>query len=441
METEQGLRDMRVRKARQDTRLLFITGILLAISLGLLLAIYTRRQLLRLSQTYSKWVNLAERRAQDLQDSHEWLDTTLHSIGDAVIATDVKGMLQFMNPIAEKVTGWTREEAQGRPLREVFNISNEQTHEPVESPVQKVMRLGTVVGLGNHTMLRRKDGSEVPIDDSGAPIRHRNGEIFGVVLVFRDVSGRRRAEQAMRSSEKLAVVGRLAASIAHEIHNPLDSVYNLLYLLERNPGLPAEARDMTQIAMDELARVTQITRQMLTYTRETQMPVEVKPSDLLDSVLTLYSGRINSGQIHLHREYDFAGSIRTYPGEMRQVFSNLLLNAFDAVGQGGTVKLRLAQSRDWGHEERAGVRVTISDNGTGIRPEHRARVLEPFFTTKGEKGTGLGLWVTAGILNKYGGSMRFRTSQQPRYRGTVFSVFIPDAALEVQPSAMDARAS
>ena len=168
-----------------------------------------------------------------LRQSEERWSTTLRSIGDAVISTDANGKVMFMNEVAEKLTGWPLSEAQGRDLEEVFNIVNEVTRIKPESPVAKVIRMGQVVGLANHTALIRRNGTELPIEDSGAPIRDKEGQVTGVVLVFHDISEKRRAEKAVRDSERLAMTGRMASTLAHEIHNPLDTVGNLLFLIDQ----------------------------------------------------------------------------------------------------------------------------------------------------------------------------------------------------------------
>ncbi len=239
-----------------------------------------------------------------------------------------------------------------------------------------------------------------------------------------DVTERRQAEAALRRSEQQAATGRLAASIAHEINNPMAAVTNLLFLLQKHPSLDLVALQYARMAEEELHRMAHITRQMLGFYREASAPVAVDLASILDDVLQLYSRRIAGSGAEVERRYDPAPPIEVLPGEMRQVFSNLLLNAVDAVGPDGRIWLHVFPSRDWKNPERTGIRVVFADNGPGIRPEYRQQIFEPFFTTKGQNGTGLGLWVCRGIVQKHNGSIRVR-SGYGRGSGTSFSIFLP----------------
>jgi PAS domain S-box-containing protein len=364
-----------------------------------------------------------------LQASEQRWSTTLQSIGDAVISTDAAGKIDFMNAVAQKLTGWTLAQAMGRELPDVFDIVQEVTRIRPENPVAKVIRLGKIVGLANHTVLIHRDGSEIPIEDSAAPIRDSSGQMEGVVLVFHDVLEQRRVEAALRSSERLATTGRLAATIAHEIHNPLDAVGNLLFLISQETK-EASTGEYAGMASGELARVTQMTQQMLGFQREALKPVPVKLGEILTNVIALYDRKIKTADIHLELQIDHDAHIVALPGELRQIFANLVGNAIEAVGpRHGTIALRAYPS----HDRRRGVPgvcVVVADNGPGIPPEVRSKIFEPFFTTKGEGGTGLGLWITSDILRKYDGTMRLRSCTRPERSGTCFSIFLP---FEVRP--------
>lgn len=200
--TEEELQLQRTTRARQTTTLVLVVSLLSALGLGVALAFATRRVLLQLSNTYNNALQSAEKNEQELYTQRELFRSTLVSIGDAVISTDVRGAIVFMNPVAETLTGWTTDEAQGKPIDDVFKIVNEQTHEPAEVPIRQVLNEGIVLGLANHTMLVRRDGTSMPIDDSAAPVRDLNGVLVGAVLVFRDISERYRSEQELRASER-----------------------------------------------------------------------------------------------------------------------------------------------------------------------------------------------------------------------------------------------
>jgi len=382
---------------------------------------------------------IERRRAQEaLRDGEERFRTTLGSIGDAVISTDSHGCVQFINAIAQELTGWSQAEGAGLPLAQIFRVRRED-HQPLEDPVQRVAQSGAVVTLNERTVLLTRAGREIPIDDTVAPIRDDQGQFMGAVLVFRDVRARRRAEDALRASEKLAATGRLAASIAHEINNPLESVANLLYMIEHHAGLDDTARNYARLAEQELERMDKIVKQTLGFYREAAAPVPVRVAGVLDNVLELYGRKIQRAGVRVRKNYRFDGEIHAFPGEMRQVFSNLLINALEACGDGGAISLHVTRSRDWTEPQRQGVRVTIADNGPGIPPENLHHIFEPFFTTKGEQGTGLGLWISYGIVQKHGGRIRVRSRTGPRRRGTCFSVFLPGEPVFPQQQAPASR--
>jgi PAS domain S-box-containing protein len=365
-----------------------------------------------------------KRAEESLRQSERRWATTLHSIGDAVISTDANGRVMFMNEVAEKLTGWSLSEAQGRDLNEVFNIVNEMTRIKPESPVAKVVRMGQVVALANHTALISRSGTELPIEDSGAPIRDKDGQVTGVVLVFHDISEKKRAEKAVRDSERLAMTGRLASSLAHEIHNPLDAVGNLLFLIDQDADSSEAVRQHVSLASEEVTRVTQMTRNMLSFQREAKKPVPIKIGEVLDSVITLHERKIWSAAIKVEKQVDFKEGLLGLPGEMRQVFANLVSNAIEAIGKNGKIRLHAYASTDW-RRGRRGLRVTVADNGPGIPAEIRNKIFDPFFTTKGESGTGLGLWIIAGIVGNNDGMLRLRTVTRAGRSGTCFSVFFP----------------
>ncbi len=241
--------------------------------------------------------------------------------------------------------------------------------------------------------------------------------------VTMDITDRVRSEIAIRNAEKLALVGRLSSAIAHEINNPLEAVTNLLYLLDGSP-LGTVEKEFVSMAQMELARVSQIAAQTLAFSRQKNDREPTHLGELLDSALTLYNSRLHNAGIQIHRGYRYRQPVPCYPGEMRQVFVNLIANAFDAMRSGGRLTLRERLAR---HPltNRLGVRITVADNGIGMGPAVKNRIFEAFHSTKGNNGTGLGLWITKGIIEKHRGSMCFRSSDHPLHHGTVFSLFLP----------------
>ena len=244
----------------------------------------------------------------------------------------------------------------------------------------------------------------------------------------RELAEQKRMEQALRHSEKLAASGRLAAAIAHEINNPLEALTNLFYILQLQPSLDEPARQYAALADKELQRVARITRQLLAFHRESLRPAPMKISEILDDVVELYAPKLASSEISVEKDYESEEAVEGFPSEIRQVLANLVSNAMEACGAQGKIRLHVFAARERRHPFRHGVRVCIADTGSGVRIENRQKIFEPFFTTKGEAGTGLGLWVSRGIVQKHEGSIRFRSSVRPGRSGTVFSVFLPSAA-------------
>ncbi|MGI9101971.1 MAG: two-component system sensor histidine kinase NtrB [Terriglobales bacterium] len=271
----------------------------------------------------------------------------------------------------------------------------------------------------------RPDGSIRWMVANGRIFYDEQGNAVRMIGVNMDVTDRKYAEEALRQTEKLAATGRLAATIAHELNNPLASVTNLLYILGNHAGLAEEAKSYVTMAQQELARVSYIVRQTLSFHRQSEFPVALSLTELLDTLLPLLEARSRGRSIRIERRFEGEHITVGFPAELRQVFSNLLINAVEASKTNGLIVVHVFPSRRWNKQPEIGTRVIIADNGVGISLEHRRHILEPFFTTKGDKGSGLGLWVTAGIIEKHGGSLRMTSSTTPGRTGTTFSVFLP----------------
>lgn len=264
---------------------------------------------------------------------------------------------------------------------------------------------------------------------SAYPVRTGPGQLRWAGIIVRDVTERVRSEEALRKTEKLAATGRLAASIAHEINNPLEGLMNLLYLLRNFSGLEGAAREYASLAEQQARRIAEIAQKTLRFYRQSTLPVRVQVADLIDSILDLYTVRMNTVGIRLEREIDNSATLFCFEGEVRQVLSNLIDNAIDASSEGGKLVVRARRSRDWAEQDGAsGVRFTVADTGSGMTPQVRNRIFEAFFTTKESTGTGLGLWVSMEIIQKHGAHIhvRSRSADSGRSSGSVFQLFVPD---------------
>jgi PAS domain S-box-containing protein len=260
---------------------------------------------------------------------------------------------------------------------------------------------------------------------SAAPLRLPADGTSGAVITLFDIEERKRTEEYLRRSERLAATGRLAATIAHEINNPLAAVTNVLYLLTTDPRLDPSLKEYAQVAQSEISRVAHITKQTLAFHRDANLPVQVNLNDVAESVLYLYGQQLRAKSLRVHKEINFSGDVIGFPNELRQVISNIFENAIEASPRSGQLRLRVYASHEYINSHKPGVRIIIADDGPGIRQEDAQHIFEPFFTTKGEKGTGLGLWVCQGIIQKHGGYIRMRSSTNSRHSGTVFSIFLP----------------
>ena len=275
----------------------------------------------------------------------------------------------------------------------------------------------------------RSDGSVFWVTARGRVFRDQGGAPVKMTGILLDVDARKEAEEKLRRTEKLAATGRLAASIAHEINNPLEAIVNLVYLAKSDATLPPATLRYLELADKELARVAHLAKQTLGYYRDPSAATPLRVSLVLDEVLALYGRRLESKDISLQKEDCSDSEVIGFEGEIRQLFSNLVANAIDALPAHGRLRVRVAATRP--SSGRTGVRVTVADNGCGMRREVLARIFEPFYTTKDETGVGLGLWLSQSIAEKHGGRIQVRSSARNGSSGTVFSVFLPHRPAEL----------
>ena len=282
------------------------------------------------------------------------------------------------------------------------------------------MRNRALEPLGNLVLLERPVRPETFLSTVQAALRGRVKQ-----YQVRDfLSQSRAADEALRKSEKLLVAGRLAAGISHEINNPLASVTNLLYLIGTSTSLE-EAKAHRDIAAGELARISEIVTQTLRFYREQSRPSVVQITDIVDSALLFYRGKLTNAGIAVEKDFRECAPILAVGGELRQVILNLISNSLDALQRGGTLRIRAANTRERSNGSRPGIRLTFADSGCGIQPAIRKMLFEPFVSTKGDTGTGLGLWVSSQIVGKHGGKIQVKSRAQSNDTGSVFSIFLP----------------
>ena len=367
-----------------------------------------------------------------IRASEHWFSTTLKSIGDAVITTDMRQTVTFMNPIAERLTEWKAAEAVGVPLQAVFRIINEKTRTPVESPVDKALHRQGVVGLSESSILISKGGREIPIDNSAAPIKDEKSEVTGVVLVFREITDRKKLEKQLRQAQKMEAVGTLAGGIAHDFNNLLTAIRGsvdlaMLSIKQEDPIF----QDLREIQISA-ERASDLIRQLLLFSRNQPMEFHfISLNKIFENHLKLLHRLIGedigiSTSLHPHLRTISADKVT-----IEQVIMNLAINARDAMPRGGKLSIRTENVKiDEEYcqsvpEARPGdfVRFSITDTGEGMNAETVQRIFEPFFSTKGPgKGTGLGLSVVYGIVQQHGGWINVYS--EPGH-GTTFKVYFP----------------
>ena len=367
--------------------------------------------------------------AQDaLRRHHELLAVTLASIGDAVITTDTQGRMTFLNSVAATLTGWPADEACGRPITEVVRLLHEQTRQPVVDPVTRVLAAGRGVDLAHHTALLTRDGREVAIADTAAPVRDQTGTLHGVVLVFRDVSAERRREDELFRMRKMESVGVLAGGIAHDFNNLLTGILGNISLAKMLLG-GAEARVVARLTEAEHAcqRATALTQQLLTFARG-GAPIRhtVALHDVLHESVTsaLHGTTVRSDMSLPATLWPVDGD----EGQLSQVLHNIVLNAVQAMPQGGTVQVR-AENVAWTTslalplQEGRYIKITVRDHGGGIPAAVLPNIFDPYFTTK-PSGRGLGLATAYAIVTKHDGHL---TVESEEGVGTTFSLYLPAA--------------
>ncbi|MGD2247680.1 MAG: PAS domain S-box protein [Candidatus Methanofastidiosia archaeon] len=366
---------------------------------------------------------------ESLAAEKEQLAVTLRSIGDGVITADMEGTVVLVNKVAEKLTGWSQEEASGRDLNEIFATADERTGTPCENPVEKVLSSGTVVGLGNNTMLIAKDGTERIIADSGAPIRDRNSRIVGVVLVFRDITEKRKMEQELLRAQKLESLGILAGGIAHDFNNILTAVLNNVTLAKINAQDTTIETKLTKIEKASL-QAKNLTHQLLTFSKG-GTPIK-KVTSITDLIEESASFALRGSNVRCHFYIaDTVWPVDIDEGQISQVINNVIINADQAMPEGGIIQVRVGNavvnSDDTvpipqGHY----IKISITDEGVGIPKNHLSKIFDPYFSTK-QKGSGLGLATSYSIVKRHNGLIDVESQVGV---GTTFHIWLPASVKE-----------
>jgi PAS domain S-box-containing protein len=359
-----------------------------------------------------------QKRDSALQESERQFRSLADSIPQLAWMGGPNGELFWYNRRWYEYTGTTPQQMLGWGWRSVHDP------EKLDAVIEKWKRaIETGEPFDMIFPLRGADGTYRDFFTLASPVRDDKGNVARWFGTNTDITEQRRAEEALRQTEKLAATGRLAASIAHEINNPLEAVINLVYLARKQP---ANARKYLDLADQELERIAQITRNTLGFYRDSSSTKEVDISEVLGEVIALYWRKIQFKNISVRPDYGNGIKIVGFPGEIRQIFANLVANAIEALSAEGSLVIRASRVTLRDGSNRTGVRITFLDNGIGIAPENRNKIFQPFYTTKKDVGTGLGLWLTLQLVEKHHGSLRVRSSVEPGRSWTVFSVFLPE---------------
>jgi PAS domain S-box-containing protein len=331
--------------------------------------------------------------------------------------TDAGGKVVDLNKALARIVDRGPAEIQGENLFQLTHPEDQSRHEAL---LQQLLA-AEIPGFVIEKRYVRPDGDVVWVRNSVSVMGQEQAEPPHLVSICEDITARKRAERVLEQQEQMASVGRLTSSILHEINNPLEAIGNLIYLATHTPNA-SDAKAYLKQADEELGRVSQITAQGLQFHRQTLVPAPTNVISLMRSVLSLFKGKLRGAGVNIDFRSDDAPELTCFPGEIRQVFVNLISNAIESMRHGGQISIRVRPGTDWrGHER--GVRITIADTGEGISPEARKHIYDAFFTTKGSQGSGIGLWVTSNIVKKHQGHIHMRSV--PGVRGTVFTLVFP----------------
>jgi PAS domain S-box-containing protein len=363
------------------------------------------------------------------EDAKGRLAAIVSSSDDAIVSKDLSGVVTSWNAAAEKMYGYTAEEMVGTSILRL--IPPELYRE--EEQILSKMKLGQRIDHYETRRIRR-NGESFDVSLTVSPILNSSGAVVGISKTARDISRRKRMELRLIEAEKIVPTGRMAASIAHELNNPLQVLSNLIFLARRESYGNPVANQYLAAAASEIERISHLTRQTLGYYRDMASPTNVACHDLIDEVVRVYQSKIQSRNITVETVFDTLRPVHASKGELTQVFSSIISNSVDAMPNGGRLRIHVSEP------VATDVQIVFQDEGTGIAPENLSKIFEPFFTTKGNLGTGIGLWTTKQLIEKNGGHISVASNIAPPAAGTTVSLVFPFLAQDMSFAASTSEA-
>lgn len=345
------------------------------------------------------------------------LESIVQSSDDAIITKDLNGIIMSWNPAAERIFGYSKREIVGASI---LNLIPDDLRSEEQTIIEKI-QLGERIDH-YETVRLNKRGERLDVSLTISPLKDASGKIVGASKVLRTIGERKQMEKNLLQAEKIAATGKMAATIAHEINNPLESVLNLIYLARTNASDADQVITYLKNAEEELLRVAHIAKQTLGYYREHSAAVSVTLSDLVTDTLKIYESKLTAAGIKIQTRFSSSPQIVVRRGEMIQVISNLVTNAMYAMPSGGTLTTSVQEVVE---SDRRGLLLSIEDTGEGIPAENLKKIFEPFFTTRSSTGTGIGLWVTTEFIKGHKGRIDVQSSVDAASHGTRMSIFLP----------------
>lgn len=355
------------------------------------------------------------------EDARLRLAAIVESSEDAIVSKNLDGIVTSWNSSAERMFGYKADEIIGKSITTIIPPELQDDERRILATLRRGERIEHF-----ETVRITKTGERLDVSLTVSPIKDDDGRIVGAAKVARDIRQRKTMEAALRTAEKVAAVGRLASTVAHEVNNPLEALTNLVYLAKNDNTASDTVRAYLANAEEELNRIADLTKQTLCFYREQKSPTWIRVSTHLRQLISVSSSKTKNKGIDIRLEAEQEPEIFAASGEIRQLVANILNNAIDAVNRGGVIWIRVSAVRDSNRQTR-GVRITFVDSGPGIALQDRAKIFEPFYTTKATVGTGLGLWICKGIVDRHAGRIQVRSNTSPGRSWTAVSVFLPDA--------------